>query len=84
MSSDILTWFNLNQVVGIDSVCNTSILLVVEDNGCQATDEVYVSQPSPISTSYTKNDVTCHGGADGQIMLSVNGGTPHALVGYIW
>ena len=49
--------------------------------GCQATDEVYVSQPSPISTSYTKNDVTCHGGTDGQIILSVNGGgtPPYAL-----
>ena len=74
------TWFNsgTNQVVGTDSVLNVPTggyyLVVEDDNGCQATDEVYLSDPAPISISYTKNDVTCYGGADGQITLSINGG----------
>ena len=49
-------------------------MVVEDDNGCQATDEVFLTQPNPFSTSYTKNDVTCHGGNDGQIMVNVNGG----------
>ena len=48
--------------------------IVEDDNGCQATDEVYLSEPNPISISYSKNDVTCYGGSDGQISLSINGG----------
>ena len=74
------TWFNsgTNEVVGTDSVLTVPAggyyLVVEDDNGCQATDEVFLTQPNPISTSYTKNDVTCHGGNDGQIMVSINGG----------
>jgi len=74
------TWFNsgTDEVVGTDSVLTVPAggyyLVVEDDNGCQATDEVFVTQPNPFSTSYTKNDVTCHGGNDGQIVVSVNGG----------
>ncbi len=74
------TWFNsgTNEVVGTDSVLTVPAggyyLVVEDDNGCQATDEVFLTQPNPFSTSYTKNDVTCHSGNDGQILVSVNGG----------
>ena len=74
------TWFNsgTNEVVGTDSILNVPAggyyLVVEDDNGCQSTDEVSLTQPNPISYSFTKNDVTCHGGNDGQIIVSVNGG----------
>ena len=74
------TWFNsgTNEVVGTDSILNVPAggyyLVVEDDNGCQSTDEVSLTQPNPITYSYTKNDVTCHEGNDGQIIVNVNGG----------
>ena len=73
------TWFNsgTNEVVGTDSVLTVPAggyyLIVEDDNGCQATDEVFITQ-HPQLISYTKNDITCHGGNDGQIMVIFNGG----------
>ena len=74
------TWFNsgTDQVVGTDSLltvpAGSYYLIVEDDNGCQATDEVFVTHPNPISVSYTKNDISCHGGNDGQIIVNVTGG----------
>ena len=65
-------------MVGTDSVLNVPsggyYLIVEDDNGCQATDEVYLPQPNALSYSYTKNDVSCKYGNDGQISVTINGG----------
>ena len=74
------TWFNsgTNQIVGTDSLLFVAAggyyLIVEDDNGCQASDEVFITQPNPLTYSYTKEDITCYGGNDGQIVVSVNGG----------
>ena len=79
-SSYQYTWFNsgTDDVVGTDSVVQVPVggyyLVIEDDNGCQGTDEVSVEQPNPITYTSTKQDITCFGGADGQIQVSVNGG----------
>jgi hypothetical protein len=71
------TWFNsgTNQVVGTDSSifvpAGGYFLVVEDDNGCQATEEVSVEQPNPITYQISKNDVTCFGGNDGFINVAV-------------
>ena len=49
-------------------------LVVEDDNGCQGTDEVSVEQLNPITFSAEIDDITCFGGADGQIQVVVTGG----------
>ena len=49
-------------------------LVVEDDNGCQGTDEVSVEQVNPIIFSAETEDITCFGGADGQIQIVVTGG----------
>ncbi|MDB2368744.1 SprB repeat-containing protein, partial [Flavobacteriales bacterium] len=81
------TWFNsgTDEVVGTDSILSVPAggyyIIVEDDNGCQASDEVSLTQPNPISYSYTKNDITCFGGNDGQIIISIDGGgtPPYSL-----
>ena len=72
-------WFNSNnQIVGTDSSVNvpagTYYLVVEDDNGCKATDEVSVEQPNSLIYTLTKNDVSCYGKSDGQINIEIHGG----------
>ncbi len=52
---------------------------VTDNNGCTAMKLTLVTEPSPISLSATSTSVSCHGGADGSIDLTVSGGTPSPL-----
>lgn len=38
-----------------------------------------ISEPSPVEFSYTKVDVWCNGGSDGEITITANGGIPETL-----
>lgn len=49
---------------------------ITDNNGCTATNNVTINQPTAIQSSLTKVDVLCFGGSDGDINLSVSGGTP--------
>ncbi|RLF65771.1 MAG: hypothetical protein DRN30_03385 [Thermoplasmata archaeon] len=57
-------------------------LLVTDDNGCQDTIDITISQPDDIQMTYSVDDVLCYGGNDGQIDMSVTGGTPNYT--YLW
>jgi gliding motility-associated-like protein len=50
-------------------------LTVSDINGCIDTLEVTLTQPNPISLSFTVNPVTCFGGNDGSAVVNPNGGT---------
>lgn len=54
----------------------TYIVTVTDGNQCQDTASIILTEPSsPISVSSTGTNVSCFGGSDGTIDLSVNGGT---------
>ena len=50
---------------------------ITDDNGCVSTDNVIISQPSPISIiSITQLPILCHGDATGTAIIISTGGTP--------
>jgi hypothetical protein len=48
---------------------------VTDANGCTSTTTITVTEPTAISTSVTQVNVSCNGGSDGSIDLTVTGGT---------
>ena len=53
---------------------------ITDANGCSATTSVTVTEPSKLSISISKMDVTCYDANAGSITAAVSGGTPH----YSW
>lgn len=56
----------------------TYIVSLTDDNGCSSFPTnftVQIFEPAQLSVSYTTTPVTCYGGIDGGISLTVNGGT---------
>ncbi|MCB0397556.1 MAG: T9SS type A sorting domain-containing protein [Flavobacteriales bacterium] len=54
---------------------------VTDNNGCKATTMVEVEEATQIMTTANIKDVSCHGGDNGEIDLSFNGGIPaHTFV----
>ncbi|MCB0760081.1 MAG: gliding motility-associated C-terminal domain-containing protein [Flavobacteriales bacterium] len=51
-------------------------LLVTDDNGCSVNYEVVMNEPLEISILSVVTDVSCGGDSDGEIALSVLGGSP--------
>jgi len=55
---------------------------ISDSKGCQASATAMIREPSALSISTAVSDVSCYGGTDGSINLTVNGGTlPYA---YLW
>ncbi len=57
-------------------------VLIIDVNGCQIIDGVVLTEPDEIVVSSAVYDVSCYGGSDGQISLSVIGGTQPYM--YLW
>ncbi len=49
---------------------------ITDNNGCTTTNNATVSEPTQIQSTISSVDVLCFGGSDGDIDLSVSGGTP--------
>ena len=60
----------------------TYTVTVTDDNSCTATETVTITEPTALSLSSTQVNVSCNGGSDGSIDLSVSGGT--APYTYSW
>ncbi|MGC6490831.1 MAG: SprB repeat-containing protein, partial [Flavobacteriales bacterium] len=79
-SSYNYTWFysGTDQIVGTDSFLTVPAggyyLVVEDDNGCIATDEVSVEQPNLINYDINTSHISCLGENDGYISVNVNGG----------
>lgn len=57
-------------------LCAGSYTLTVTDaNGCSVTEPFTIIEPDPIVIAMAVTDVTCEGGSDGAIDLTVSGGT---------
>ncbi len=50
-------------------------VVVTDDNGCTATVTIGVMTPSGLDAAATWTDVSCNGGSDGTVTVTVNGGT---------
>ncbi|MFP4664030.1 MAG: PKD domain-containing protein [Bacteroidales bacterium] len=50
-------------------------LTVTDDNGCTSTEVVTISEPTAMTLSESITPVTCHGGSDGSIAVTVSGGS---------
>ena len=66
----------------IDLVAGNNTVAVTDDNGCTATENIILTDPAPIQTSFTGTDPSCPGTADGTADLTVNGGNPPYT--YLW
>ena len=67
------TWSN---GTGSNFTAGTYTITVTDANGCAVVDTFTIDQDDPISVSINHTDVSCYGGNDGSITVSVQGGNP--------
>ncbi len=60
----------------------TYSVIVTDENGCQGMAQAQITQPTPLSIDAEILDVSCHGGSNGAIYASAQGGT--APYQYAW
>lgn len=72
------SWNNGANSEDLNNITAGSYNVTITDNkNCTATNSISISEPTVIQTSLSKVDVLCFGGSDGDINLSVSGGTPN-------
>ena len=77
------SWDNGSITEDLTSISvGTYILTVTDSKGCISIQSVTITEPPSPTLSYTQMDVSCNGGNDGSIDLSVNAGT--SPFSYIW
>ena len=59
----------------IDVIAGTYNVTVTDQNSCTATTSATITQPTAITFTFTKTDVTCFGDNNGTITISANGGS---------
>jgi alpha-tubulin suppressor-like RCC1 family protein len=63
-------------------IAGTYTCTVSDANNCSVVKTVSLSEPAPLTDNATVTDITCHGGTNGSISLSVSGGTGSYT--YLW
>jgi SprB repeat len=72
--------YTYNWLSGANTAINTGLsagshgVTVTDANNCSVSKSIAVGQSSPIAISETITDVSCNGGSNGQVNLSVSGG----------
>ncbi|MDD3875276.1 MAG: hypothetical protein PHT69_01500 [Bacteroidales bacterium] len=62
-------------------VAGNYTVTVSDDNGCSATASFSITQPSAMSLTMIETNVSCFGGSNGMVNLTVNGGvTPYTFI----
>jgi hypothetical protein len=76
-------WSNEEATQNIDNLSvGTYSVTVTDELGCTATETIVINEPPVLEIDYTSTDVSCFGGNDGAIDLSITGGT--APYSYYW
>ena len=84
-------WVNVGQtapVLGVQSTLSNQPsgcydVLVTDANGCTGQATACISDLAGASLSFSSNDITCNGGSDGTITLTISGGqTPYSPI--VW
>ncbi len=65
-----------------DLSAGTYSVVITDDNGCSVTEDIVVSEPATLSASGVATNVSCNGGSNGTVNLTVTGGT--APYTYVW
>ena len=79
--------YNWSPSGGTDStalglIAGTYSVVVIDAQGCIDSITVVISEPSALTTTLTQANVSCNGGNDGEMVVSVLGGTlPYS---YVW
>lgn len=81
------TWTNSSFTLGNSEdlsglVSDQYNVTITDDNGCTATNSLTITQPSAITATLTKTDVSCYGYSDGEINVTTTGGS--GSNSYIW
>ena len=85
--SYLFTWntspvqFNTATATGLNGG-QTYTVTAQDENGCIATADITINQPTPIQLTTTQNNVSCHGFADATTIVTASGGTPG--FNYVW
>lgn len=61
---------------------NTYNISLTDSNGCTTTTSAVITQPAPLTSTISANDVLCNGGSTGSATVNPNGGT--AQYSYSW
>ncbi|MCB0533806.1 MAG: T9SS type A sorting domain-containing protein [Saprospiraceae bacterium] len=77
------SWSNNTNTEDQNNLTAGSYIVTVTDaNGCSLTDLFELTQPTQIVSATQTTPVTCNGGGDGEIELTISGGTPGYTVSW--
>ncbi len=74
--SNLETVFSINNAVLSNIPADTYHLKVTDANNCKYSDNTTVIEPSKFISSHTFTNISCYGGGDGKIDITVSGATP--------
>ncbi len=76
-------WSNFEATQNISGLsAGTYYVIITDANGCTKRDSVIITQPVAIVVGISSTDVTCNGGSNGTVTITVNGGIGN--ISYSW
>ncbi|TVR78528.1 MAG: PKD domain-containing protein [Chitinophagaceae bacterium] len=79
----VIDWNTAGTVSLIENLCEGAYTVnIIDNNLCEFTDSISISQPDALTLNAISSDETCTGACDGEIEVYVNGGTGSYI--YSW